>query len=139
MMIMLPYTSEKILSYLYTRAQIGHLFSDALVSMAAAAFQGVIEYGTAKDYVVLSQLVRILQARGFKREFRTTRASVPVLRELIGSDHRVRLVLNGSQYRLRGVKFTDAVLHPMGGLLQPSISEASIDTAAACGAETPLT
>lgn len=107
---------------------------------AAAALQGVIEYGNGpKDYVVLSHLVRILQARGFKREFRTTRASVPVFKELIGSDHRVRLVLNGSQWRLRGVRFRDEVLHPTEGLLQPpSISEAG-STDAACGTETPLT
>jgi hypothetical protein len=84
----------------------------------AEALHGILEYGTKKDFVHVPDLVNILKARGHK-EFKNTRASLPRLRALIGSDHRVRLVLNGSRYRLRGVKFTEAVLHPTTGLLVP--------------------
>jgi hypothetical protein len=89
----------------------------------AEALHGILEYGTKKDFVHVPDLVGILKARGHK-EFKNTRASLPKLRALIGSDHRVRLVLNGSRYGLRGVKFTDAVLHPTTGLLVPQNSEA---------------
>jgi hypothetical protein len=88
----------------------------------AEALQDILEYGTCEDFVHVPQLVHILKARGHT-EFKNTRASLPKLRELIGTDHRVRLMLNGSRYRLRGVKFTAAVLHPTTGLLQPQDSE----------------
>jgi hypothetical protein len=66
--------------------------------------------------------VRFLRVRG-ATEFKTVKAALPILRELIGTDHRIRLVLNGSHYRLRGVKFTEAVLSPKNALLP--ISETS--------------
>jgi hypothetical protein len=78
--------------------------------------QGLIEYGTFKDYVDVADLVRFLRVRGAS-EFKTVKTALPILRELIGTDHRIRLVLNGSHYRLRGVKFTEAVLSPKNALL----------------------
>jgi hypothetical protein len=85
----------------------------------ADALRGILEYGTPKDFVHVPHLVHILRARGHTEEFKNTRLSLPKIRELIGTDHRVRLVLNGSRWRLRGVKFTEAVLHPTEGMLVP--------------------
>jgi transcriptional regulator of met regulon len=101
----------------------------------AEALHGILEYGTKKDFVHVPNLVNILKARGHK-EFKNTRASLPRLRALIGSDHCVRLVLNGSRYRLRSVKFTEAVLHPTTGLLVPQDSEADVEQSSSGAAAT---
>jgi hypothetical protein len=82
----------------------------------AHLLQGLIEYGTFKDYVDVADLVRFLRVRGAS-EFKIVKTALPILRELIGTDHRIRLVLNGSHYRLRGVKFTEALLSPKNALL----------------------
>lgn len=95
-----------------------------------AELREVLEYGSFKDYVPVTRLHRILKARGFKG-YRSTREFVPKLRELIGTDHRVRLVLNGSEYRLRGVKFTEAVLSPPVGLLEQRVEVSEADARAA--------
>jgi hypothetical protein len=80
----------------------------------AHLLQGLIEYGTFKDYEDVADLVRFLRVRGAS-EFKTVKTALPILRELIGTDHR--LVLNGSHYRLKGVKFTEAVLSPKNAIL----------------------
>jgi hypothetical protein len=65
-----------------------------------AELMDVLEYGSPKDFVPICQLIRILKARGSK-DYPSVKKSLPRLRELIGTDHRVRLVLHSSQYRLR--------------------------------------
>lgn len=75
-----------------------------------AKLQDVMEYGTLKDFVACGRVSAASYTEGARLHGVPKRACVRAKTALIGANHRVRPVLNGSQYyRLRDVKFTGAV------------------------------